>query len=769
MPYSGLTSEEVKQRIEKGETNQAPSSMVRSVKDIILSHALTYFNFINTVLFVIVLLSGKITNALFYFTVIISTFIGIWQELKARKLLLKMEMINKARYQTLRDGQYVPLLSDELVRDDIIILESGLPVPADGIVLSGTIELNESVITGESRTVIKNENGEIYGGTVVTAGKATVRIVHVGSENTAAKIMEEGRQFKDAKSRLAQEMEKLLKVISVVIIPAGIAIFLTQWLRTGMPVNEAAIKTVAAVVGMIPEGLAVLTSGALALSAIRLARTQVLVHEMHSIESLARVDVLCLDKTGTLTKGSMKTEKHIVMDGVEEETALHALRTLLKALDAHNATSSALMETYGTDSDEETAELIPFSSERKYSGVITAKGDAYLLGAPKILLGNRYPQVLEQCNEYAKLGTRVVTIGRSQSHTKEDFEPYALFLISDELRDNTREIMEYFGRQNVSLKVISGDDPSAVSAIAYRAGIPYAHRAIDLSSCDQPFDEIVEHYTVFGGVKPLQKKELVEALKRKGHTVAMTGDGVNDVPSLKCANVSVAMAAGAPAARDSANFVLMDNDFSRMPSIVDEGRRVINNISRASAMYLVKTGFSALLSIYVIILAHTYPFVPVQLTLISAAGVGIPTAILQLEPSFEMPKKGFLGPAITKAGPSAIMVMLTVFVCVFLREQLHLTPERYSGILMAMTGGIYLFTLTKVYRPLTKGRSAVISAMGILLICAIFFAGRIFSATLIGLDFLIVGIGYCLIPLGARILTGHFEKAIGHFLPESEN
>lgn len=761
---NGLTTQQVRERIENGQVNTKEERMADSTADIIRHHTLTYFNLVNTILLFIVILSGKIHNALFYITVITNTVLGIWQEIKARNLLKKMSIMHEALYSVKRDGKWTEVRSQDIVKDDLLRLNAGVQIPADAVIDNGVLEINESMLTGESDIVRKTSGRPVYGGTVITAGSAEVTIVRVGSQRVASIIMDEGRKYTRSKSQLAGEMEKLLKVISIVIVPAGIIIYFTQLFRTGMPWNEAALATVAAVIGMIPEGLVVLTSAALVVSTMRLARRQVLVQEIFSIESLARIDMLCLDKTGTLTKGSMKVIGETIMDGFEQEFVADAMRSLIASMDTANATSEALREHYGSKAVFTALRYLTFSSERKFSGAETEEAGSFYLGAPRILLKGEYPELAKQCASYAADGTRVVLFAHSDDPLDEDLSksqivPMAIILLQDQLRENTAEIMEYFTKQGVSLKVISGDDPSAVSAIAKRAGIPDAEKYIDMHGPDPDFDQIVDEYTVFGRVLPIQKKELIEALKRKGHSVAMTGDGVNDVPALKSADVSVAMVSGAPAARDSANFVLLDNDFARMPSIVDEGRRVINNISRAASMYLVKTGFSILLSIYVIILAHTYPFVPVQLTLLSACGVGIPTVILQLEPSFERVKGNFLRDAMWKAVPSACTVMCCVFICLFLKTRFALSEERYSGVLMILTGFVYMYTLIRVYRPLTKLRLAVIIGMSFILIGAVFFAGGLFDAKLEGPDFLFSLAGVAVVPLMIRGFSALFTAA----------
>lgn len=760
---TGLTSAEVRKRIESGQVNTKEERMADSTAEIIRNHTLTYFNLVNTVLLAIVVLTGEINNALFYLTVITNTVMGIWQEIKARNLLKKMSIMHEALYAVKRDGSWQEIRSDEIVKDDLIQLRAGTQIPADCLIQSGVLEINESMLTGESDIVRKTSGRPVYSGTVITAGSAEAAVVRVGKQRVASVIMDEGRKYTGSKSRLAGEMEKLLKIISIVIVPAGIIIFLTQWLRAGMIWQESALKTVAAVVGMIPEGLVVLTSAALVVSTIRLAQKQVLVQELFSIESLARVDTLCLDKTGTLTKGSMKVTGEVILNDFETSFVHDAMRSLIASMDTANATSEALRAKYGSKAVFTALRYLTFSSERKFSGAETEEAGSFYLGAPRILLKDEHPELLKQCASYAENGTRVILFCHSSDPLDENLSaskivPMAIFTLEDELRDNTADIMRYFGKQDVTLKVISGDDPAAVSAIAKRAGIPNAENYIDLHGPDPDFDEIAEKYTVFGRVLPFQKKELVAALQRKGHQVAMTGDGVNDVPALKSADVSVAMASGAPAARDSANFVLLDNDFAKMPAIVDEGRRVINNISRAASMYLVKTGFSVLLSIYVIILAHTYPFVPVQLTLLSACGVGIPTVILQLEPSFERVKGSFLLDAMKKAIPSACTVMVSVFVCLFLKNAFHLSEERYSGILMVMTGFIYMYTLIRVYQPLTKLRIAVIIVMSAILIGAVFLAGSLFDAKLLWSDLLPACAGICLIPFVIRGFSFLFEK-----------
>ena len=747
----GLSTQEVEKRVREGKVNGSEERMTSSYPDIIKRNTLTYFNFINFVLFVIVLLTGHIQNGLFFLTIIANTFIGIYQEIKAKKLLEKMALMVASKVKVIRDNEEKEILASEIVLDDTLILEAGMQVPTDGSIIEGYLEIDESLLTGEADVVTKSKGEEVFAGTVITSAKAYVKVEKVGKDCYSAQIMEEARKYKRAKSILHEELEKLIKIVSFAIIPIGITLFLMQHYSIGLNWQDASLKTVAAVIGMIPEGLVVLTSIALATSTIRLARKDVLVQDLFSIESLARVNVLCLDKTGTLTEGSMQVVETIPLLDYKSDYINSVLSSYLYNDEKPNATSKALMRFFGTESIYKKKDVLPFSSDRKYAAAELDGQGSFYLGAPNFLFPLGCPSANKYINKYTAQGMRVLIIAKSEEalmkdELPEDLEPIAMVVLSDILRSNVVEILDYFKKQDVALKVISGDDPLTVSSLAVQAGIDGAEYYVDMSKTNDSYEDLVRHYNVFGRVRPDQKKELVVALQKLGNTVAMTGDGVNDVPALKTADVSVAMGEGASATKDSSNIILLANDFAEMPKIVDEGRRVINNISRASSMYLVKTIFSVLLSIYVVLLRQEYPFLPVHLSLISALGVGLPTFLLQMEPSFERVKGNFFKKAFMSSFPTAITVFLTALLCLALRHILKLPLHRYYGIFVALTGFMYFYTLFRVYYPPTTLRKIVLISMSLIFISILFFIPEIFELSYTIHDAIIIAIGIVILP-----------------------
>ena len=752
MEYRGLREEEVQQRIQQGEVNVQEERMTKTTKEILLSNSLTYFNLVNLALFIIVLISGHIKNGTFIITVICNMCIGIYQELKSKKLLDGMHLMTETKCMVLRDDEWKELPVREIVLDDIIQVEAGMQVPADIEVIDGNLEVNESMLTGEPDTVEKTVESHAYSGTVVTSGRCIAKVYRVGKKCISASIMEEARKYKKARSKLHEDLERLLRVISIAIIPTGLILFFVQKNSIGLVWQEAAIKTVAAMVGMIPEGLVVLTSVALAVSTVRLSRKQALVQDLFSIESLARVDTICLDKTGTLTAGSMEVTDCIPLFGNDPEEIRRVMQSYLYGTVSGNATQNAMIQWFGTEAVYEQTGDLPFSSDRKYAGKSLAEKGSYYTGAVNFLFPHGCPPVAHRISPYLEKGQRVLVLAHSSEETvrkdglPEDLEPVAMIAIKDVLRDHVEDIMRYFTEEDVTIKVISGDDPATVSSLAKQAGIPNADRYVDMSKAPLKYDELSDMYTVFGRVLPDQKKKLVEALQANGHTVAMTGDGVNDVPALKKADVSIAMAAGASAAKDSANIVLLNNDFALMPDILKEGRRVINNISRASSMYLVKTVFSILLSLYVVVMQQSYPFLPIHLTLISTFGVGLPTFLLQMEPSMERVKGRFFTNAFRNAVPSAAAVFLASFICLIMRMLLKLSAEENYAIFVTLTSLVYMYTLYRVYQPPTKLRITVIVSMTVLTGLAMLFLNPLLQLSFRWSTFLII------VPCGAGLI-----------------
>ncbi len=732
--HSGLTTKQVEERIQQNQINGRSENASRTNKTIICSNIFTYFNFVNLILFVFVLLTGKMKNGLFIGTVIFNTSVGIYQQLKSKKLLDQLSILAETKVKVKRDGKWIEILPEDIVVDDLISLSVGMQVPVDGIVLNGQAEIDESTLTGEAKPIEKKENNVVYAGTMIVSGTMKIQVTKVGETCTIRQIMSDASKEMHVSSNLRNDLDKIIRSISYLIIPVGILLFLTQYYFIHLNWDNALLKTIAAIVGMIPEGLIVLTSIALAVSSIRLSKKSVLVQDLFSIESLARVDMVCFDKTGTLTTGNMQVNQVVCFNGMNEEKFIPLMQSYLNDEVAPNATSNALIKYFSKGNHYSVQESLPFSSSRKYASKTLNDYGTIYVGAYTFLFREYDENVLQQINTYTKEGKRVLAVCSSKQPIQKDVLPYdlkliALIVIQDELRTNAKEIVDYFKKQDVKVCILSGDDALTVSSLAKQIGIDHADEYVDYSSCDEPIDVMVKKYRIFGRVTPEGKKKLVQAFQKDGHHILMNGDGVNDVPSMKIADVSVSIGCANDAAKNNANIILLNNDFSEIPSIVDEGRRVINNISRASSMYFVKTTFSILLAVYVILCRQSYPFIPIHLTLISAIGVGIPTFFLQMEPSFERIHDKFVLHSYMNSLPSSICVFITAFVCATLKQNYGLDDTRFSGLFVLLTGIVYIITLFKVYHPLTKNRFCVISCMTILLFLALFCLQNVFSVS----------------------------------------
>ena len=715
--YEGLSSKQVQERFEKHLNNEKVKKLTKSNEQIIRQNVFTYFNFINLILFILVILTGKIKNGLFLGTVIFNACIGIYQQLKSKKLLDRLSFLVEDTIKVKRDGKWISISLEEIVVDDLIEIVSGMQFPVDGIVLDGSGEVDESSISGESQLVEKQVNDFVYAGTNLTSGKVCVKVEHVSKQCIIYRMIEDASKESPASSCLHQDLEKMIKIISICIIPAGALLFLTQYMFMHLTMQDALLKTIAALVGMIPEGLVVLTTIALAVSTIRESKNHVLIQDLFSIEALARVNTVCFDKTGTLTTGNMNidTVEYLGNDKNEVNTLLGSY---LQNEEAFNQTSQALLKYFDVNHAYGLGETLPFSSKRKYAAkVLKGKGTLYV-GAYSYLCEEADASLQAKIDFYTQQGKRVLAVGFRQEETIDSNDAMsiiALVVIQDEMRKNAKEIIAYFKKQNIQVCMISGDDPKTVASLAKMAGVDNSEHYVDVSRSYESMDALAANYTIFGRVRPEEKKQLVCAMQKQGKIVLMSGDGVNDVPALKVADVSISIKDASSAAKNTANIILMDNDFSKIPSIVNEGRRVINNISRASSMYLVKTVFSFLLTLYVICTRNAYPFLPIHLTLISAIGVGIPTFILQMEPSFERIQGKFLRNAFLKALPSSLTVFLAAFLCMHFKRMYSISELRFYGIFVFLSGYVYLWTLLKVYQPFTKRRLLVIGCMSILL------------------------------------------------------
>ena len=784
---TGLTNEQVQQRIEEGKVNANENPNTRSYKQIVKENVLTFFNFLNLALMIMVLLVGSYKNSMFMGIIVINTVIGIIQEVRAKKTLDKLAILTESKAVVLREGKKWTISTEKLVLDDILFLKTGDQVPADAKVLEGNIEVNESLLTGESDNLQKAQGDELFSGSFVTSGEACCQVIHVGKDNYASQITSEAKEFKRHNSELRNSLNAILKTISVIIVPMGMLLFYKQYYIAGNGIRDAVVNMVAAVLGMIPEGLVLLTSVALTLGALTLTRKNTLVQELYCIETLARVDTLCLDKTGTITAGTMCVEQvqpyvegmeirfsetedayekendrtvngtetpaepaeqgetaaqnvfsapGVTADNNEEHFQLttaenshvqpemtlgqieRVMANMMSVLKDKNATADALSRRFSRRTDMPVDHCIPFSSDRKYSGVAFKEEGTYLMGAAQFLFPEGNEDLIRQCASYGKEGLRVLVLAHSSNLNLENelpkgLKPVALFVITDIIRDNAPETLEFFRNQGVNLKVISGDDPVTVSAIAKKAGLENADKYIDATTITTPEDmeRAVAECSVFGRVTPQQKKEMVLALKKQKHTVAMTGDGVNDVLALKEADCSVVMAEGSDAAKNIANVVLMDSNFAAMPEIVNQGRRVVNNIRTAASMFLIKTIFSVLLCLITIFWGDSYPFEPIQMSLISACAVGIPTFLLAQENNFNKIESGFLRYVFMNAFPAAVTITGCVFTIMLVCQNVYHSNVMLSTACFLVTGWNYMAALKTVYAPLSRYRKIIIYGM----------------------------------------------------------
>lgn len=768
---TGLTNEQVQQRIEEGKINVNENPNTRSYKQIVRENVLTFFNFLNLALMIMVLLVGSYKNSMFMGIIVINTVIGIIQEVRAKKTLDKLAILTESKAVVLREGKKWSISTEKLVLDDILFLKTGDQVPADARVLEGSIEVNESLLTGESDNLQKNEGDELFSGSFVTSGEACCQVIHVGKDNYASQITSEAKEYKRHNSELRNSLNAILKTISVIIVPMGMLLFYKQYYIAGNGIRDAVVNMVAAVLGMIPEGLVLLTSVALTLGALTLTRKNTLVQELYCIETLARVDTLCLDKTGTITAGTMcveqvqpyvegmeikapdganVSESESTINGAEGETKEltelaaseiqgaentgltvsgaqleltmgeieRVMANMMSVLKDKNATADALHKRFSRRTDMPVDHCIPFSSDRKYSGVAFKEEGTYLMGAAQFLFPDGNEDLMKQCSAYGKEGLRVLVLAHSpnlnqENELPEGLKPVALFMLTDIIRDNAPETLAFFKDQGVDLKVISGDDPVTVSAIAKKAGLENADKYIDATTITTPEDmeRAVAECSVFGRVTPQQKKEMVLALQKQKHTVAMTGDGVNDVLALKEADCSVVMAEGSDAAKNIANVVLMDSNFAAMPEIVNQGRRVVNNIRTAASMFLIKTIFSVLLCLITIFWGDSYPFEPIQMSLISACAVGIPTFLLAQENNFNKIESGFLRYVFMNAFPAAVTITGCVFTIMLVCQNVYHSNVMLSTACFLVTGWNYMAALKTVYAPLSRYRKIIIYGM----------------------------------------------------------
>ncbi len=719
--WPSLSTAEAKRLAEEGKANISPSSVSKTVKQIWLSNFFTFYNMLNVVLAFLVATTGSYRNMFFLGIVIANFLIGTLQELRAKKTVDSLSVLTAPTAKVIRDGKETVIPCRELVLGDVIIVGAGDQITADAVVIAGEARLNESLITGESDPVPKAPGEKLFSGSFVMSGECALKLTAVGADSYAERLTAEAKKLKTAKSVLRTTMERIIKGVSAVIIPMGLLTFANHYFLQDLGYADSMITTVAAMVGMIPDGLYLLTSMSFAVGVVRLAQHRTLTQQLYSLESLARADVLCLDKTGTITSGNMKVQKTLSFTG-EDVAAIAA--NIYRVLPIDNSTAKAMTEAFGGKGDPNITAVhaLPFSSALKYVAADFGERGCYMLGAPEFVLGERFQDVLEKALAYSQNGTRVLALcnAKFDGELYKAENPIGFILIEDEIRPNVKETFEYFRENDVAIKVISGDSPAAVSAIARKAGVQGAENFVDASALsDEELALAAEKTVVFGRVSPEQKRVIIKALQNKGHTVAMTGDGVNDVLALKDADCSVAMASGAQAAAHAAQLVLLDSDFSAMPQVVLEGRRVINNIQRAASLFLMKTMYSFALAATLLFLPLTYPFVPIQFTLIGAIASGIPGLVLALEPNFKRVPKHFMSTVLKRAAAGAITIFSGIVFTIAFGESFGLTPDEISTVCTMFTGLSSLVTLTCSCLPLNRFKGALIC------VCAAIFFGAV--------------------------------------------
>ena len=716
---TGLTAEQVSARIQQGLSNADEGIRTKSEKQIILENTFTFFNILNFILAGLVLLVGSFKNLLFMGVILSNTVIGSFQGIRAKRTIDKLSLISAPKVTVLRDSTLKTVCVSDIVLDDVMHLSNGQQICADAFVREGEVEVNESLITGESDPVLKRAGDALLSGSFVVSGACLAQVEHVGRDNYANRITNDAKTIKRAHSEILFSLNAIVKVIGFALIPIGILLFSKQYFILHDTLPDAVVSAVAAMIGMIPEGLVLLTSVVFAVSVIRLSRYKTLVQDLYCTESLARVDVLCLDKTGTITEGVMQVDDVLPLGKITEQDMADALAALTAALPDNNPTYNAVKARFAGDTVWNPAEIVPFSSARKWSGAQFAGHGTYVMGAGEFILGDRFSAFQEQIRQYTDQGQRVLLLAHSDApfgpdkNLPENLQPMGFLVISDKIRAEAPQTLRYFAEQGVTLKVISGDNAATVSSIAQRAGLSGAEHCCDASTLhtDAEIEDAVEKYSVFGRVTPQQKLQFVRALKKHGHTVAMTGDGVNDVLALKEADCSIAMASGSDAARTVSNLVLLDSNFASMPQVVKEGRRSINNLQRSASLFLQKTIFSAMLGVLFLFIAASYPFEPIQLTFVSTITIGIPSFILALEPNTDRVRGIFLTNVLKKSFPSALAMVLSVLFLTLFREPLQLSGEEVSTLCVfaAFTAGfVLLFKLCLPFNPL---RAALFGTM----------------------------------------------------------
>lgn len=735
-PGFGLSSEDVFEREQNGEINTPVDSPVKTVRQIIISNTCTYFNFIFIVIAAALLACRSFNHLMFLPIMIANTVIGIIQEIRSKKTLEKLSLLNAPHSVVIRDGKAQQVITDELVLDDIAVLSAGDQIAADAVVSQGNITVNEALITGEADEISKYPGDELLSGSFVISGSCRAQIVRVGENSFASRLTIAAKKTKRRdRAGMMKSLTTLIGVIGIAIIPIGALLIYRQHISLGMSLTDSIVSSAAAILGIIPEGLYLLVSVALAVSVIRLSKKRTLVHELKSIETLARTDVICVDKTGTITENKMEVTDIRPVPGnsvFDRECAEKLITDFAAAMDSDNNTIAAVKEHFNGNPARSAVKVIPFSSKNKYSAVRFNDGRGYFMGAPEFILRDRYSRYSDFIGKLSSQGYRVLLFAYCQNSNALEPDgavPLFVILLSNKIRERAKETFEYFASQNVNIKVISGDNPATAANAASQAGIPGSENYIDASTVKshEELAAIADKYTVFGRVTPDQKKTLVKALKKAGHTVAMTGDGVNDVLALKEADCSIAMASGSDVASQVAQIVLLDSDFAAMPAVVAEGRRVINNIERSAALFLVKNIFSFFLAWITIIGTFAYPVTPAQLSLINVLTIGAPSFFLALEPNTNIVRGKFLRNVLFRAAPAAITDILVIFGTMLFSVAFDIPQSETSTIsamLIAVVGFVMLY---RVCTPFNTMRRILFGAMLSGFVLGFVFASDLFS------------------------------------------
>lgn len=700
---NGLSNHEVEYRVNNGLSNDDKIKYTRTMKEIILSNSITLFNILNLSLLVLVLTTGSLQNTLFIGTIVFNTVIAIYQEFKAKRILDNIKVTNQDRVTVIRDGEKKEIAKEEIVIDDLLYLSSGDSVVVDlEVVKSSSLEVDESVITGESDAIMKKKNDKIISGSIVTSGNAYAKVISVGRNNYANNLIKEASLVKDNSSYLQNTINNILKIVTFLIIPVGLLLFISQYFYSNQTYSEAILGAVAGIIGMIPEGLVLLTSIALTAGVIKMAKQNVIIQKLHGIEILSCTDVLCLDKTGTITDGTMEVVDTIVLDNRINVAEIIAN---ICTEEANNSTDIALKKKFGVKNNLNVNDRVSFSSVKKCS-ITEIEGIKYYLGALEYITNQKITDY-EVLNKYILKGYRIITLAKEKNN---NIEVLGFIIVKDNIRNSAKETLKYFKEQDVEIKIISGDNPITVSNILKQLEFDGYDRYIegkDLPNDYEELEKIVNEKTVFGRMTPVQKQIVIKALK-ENNTVSMIGDGVNDVLALKEADCGIALATGVNAARSVSEVVLTTSDFSVLPGIVNEGRRVVNNIERVASMYLIKTTYSFLLSLLSIVLTYEYPFYPIQLSLISSICVGIPSFFLALEPNYSKVGKDFIATVFRNALPNGITVVFNIFIIIMFCTIFNGNFENYRLVVVSLTGFITLRLLYTICKPLNLWRKMLL-------------------------------------------------------------